>query len=106
MRADSKEVRASASLQRWRDHRGFLSPYFITDTENMEAVLEDPLILIYEKTINTLKDLLPLLEQFAKTHRPLLVIAEDLEGEALATLVLDKDTTTIIDGGGDRAAIE
>ncbi len=148
------------------DH-GFLSPYFITDTEKMEAVLEDPLILIYEKKINTLKDLLPLLEQFAKTHRPLLVIAEDLEGEALATLVLnklrgvlacaavkapgygdrrksllqdiailtggqfiaeelgikletislndlgkarrvvlDKDTTTIIDGGGDKKAIE
>lgn len=147
--------------------RGFLSPYFITDTEKMEAVLEDPLILIYEKKINTLKDLLPLLEQFAKTHRPLLVIAEDLEGEALATLVLnklrgvlacaavkapgygdrrkallqdiailtggqfiaeelgikletislndlgkarrvvlDKDTTTIIDGGGDKKAIE
>lgn len=147
--------------------RGFLSPYFITDTEKMEAVLEDPLILIYEKKINTLKDLLPLLEQFAKTHRPLLVIAEDLEGEALATLVLNKlrgvlacaavkapgygdrrkallqdiatltggqfiaeelgikletislndlgkarrvvlnkDTTTIIDGGGDKAAIE
>lgn len=147
--------------------RGFLSPYFITDTEKMEAVLEDPLILIYEKKINTLKDLLPLLEQFAKTHRPLLVIAEDLEGEALATLVLnklrgvlacaavkapgygdrrkallediavltggqfiaeelgikletvslndlgkarrvvlDKDTTTVIDGGGDKAMIE
>ena len=147
--------------------RGFLSPYFITNTESMEAVLEDPLILIFEKKINTLKDLLPLLEQFAKTHRPLLVIAEDLEGEALATLVLnklrgvlacaavkapgygdrrkallediavltggqfiaeelgikletvslndlgkarrvvlDKDTTTIIDGAGDKAAIE
>jgi chaperonin GroEL len=70
--------------------RGFLSPYFITDAEKMEAVLEDPLILIYEKKISTLKDLLPLLEQFAKTHRSLLIIAEDLEGEALATLVLNK----------------
>ena len=70
--------------------RGFLSPYFVTDSERMEAVLEDPLILIYEKKITTLKDLLPLLEQFAKTHQPLLVIAEDLEGEALATLVLNK----------------
>ncbi len=147
--------------------RGFLSPYFITDTEKMEAVLEDPLILIYEKKISSLKDLLPLLEQFAKTSRSLLIIAEDLEGEALATLVvnrlrgvlacaavkapgygdrrkallqdiaaltggqfiaeelgikletvslndlgkarrvvLDKDTTTIIDGGGDKAVIE
>lgn len=147
--------------------RGFLSPYFVTDAEKMEAVLDDPLILIYEKKISTLKDLLPLLEQFAKTHRPLLIIAEDLEGEALATLVLNKlrgvlacaavkapgfgdrrkemlqdlavltggqfiaeelgikletvtlkdlgsarrvvlnkDTTTIIDGGGDKKAIE
>jgi chaperonin GroEL len=147
--------------------RGFLSPYFVTDTEKMEAVLEDPLILIYEKKISTLKDLLPLLEQFAKMHQPLMVIAEDLDGEALATLVLnklrgvlacaavkapgygdrrkemlqdiavltggqliaeelgrklesvalddlgkarrvvlDKDTTTIIDGGGEKAAIE
>lgn len=147
--------------------RGFLSPYFVTDTEKMEAVLEDPLILIYEKKISTLKDLLPLLEQFAKMHQPLLVLAEDLDGEALATLVLnklrgvlacaavkapgygdrrkemlrdiavltggqliaeelgrkletvtlndlgkarrvvlDKDATTIIDGGGEKAAIE
>ena len=70
--------------------RGYLSAYFITDSEKMESVLEDPLILIYEKKISTLKDLLPLLEQFAKTHRPLLVIAEDLEGEALAPLVLNK----------------
>jgi chaperonin GroEL len=70
--------------------RGFLSPYFVTDSERMEAVLDDPLILIYEKKISSLKDLLPLLEQFAKTHQPLLVISEDLEGEALATLVLNK----------------
>ncbi|HVW01681.1 MAG TPA: chaperonin GroEL [Planctomycetaceae bacterium] len=70
--------------------RGFLSPYFITDTEKMEAVLEEPLILLYEKKISNLKDLIPLLEQFAKTHRPMLVIAEDVEGEALATLVVNK----------------
>lgn len=147
--------------------RGFLSPYFVTDTEKMETVLEEPLILIYEKKISSLKDLLPLLEQFAKTHQPLLVIAEDLDGEALATLVvnrlrgvlsgaavkapgygdrrkallqdiailtggqfiaeelgikletvrlkdlgkarrvvIDKDHTTIIDGGGDKTAIQ
>lgn len=70
--------------------RGFLSPYFITDTEKMEAVLEEPLILLYERKISNLKDLIPLLEQFAKTHRPLLVIAEDVDGEALATLVVNK----------------
>lgn len=70
--------------------RGFLSPYFITDPEKMEAVLEEPLILIYEKKITLLKDLLPLLEQFAKMRQPLLIIAEDLEGEALATLVVNK----------------
>jgi len=70
--------------------RGYLSPYFITDPERMEVVLEDPHILIHEKKISSLKDLLPLLERVAQTGRPLLVIAEDVEGEALATLVVNK----------------
>lgn len=70
--------------------RGFASPYFVTDPEKMEAVLEDPLLLLYEKKVSSLKDLIPLLEQFAKTHQPLLVIAEDIESEALATLVVNK----------------
>ncbi|MBI5760980.1 MAG: chaperonin GroEL [Planctomycetales bacterium] len=70
--------------------RGFLSPYFITDAEKMEAALDEPLILIYEKKINSVKDLLPLLEQIAKTHRSLLLIAEDVDSEALATLVVNK----------------
>ena len=70
--------------------RGFLSPYFVTDTEKMAAVLEEPLILLYEKKIGNLKDLIPLLEQLAKTRQSLLIIAEDVEGEALATLVVNK----------------
>ena len=70
--------------------RGYLSPYFITDQERMEAVLEDALILIHEKKISSMKDLLPLLEGAAKTGKPLLIIAEDVEGEALATLVVNK----------------
>ena len=70
--------------------RGYLSPYFVTDPEKMEVVLEDPLILIHEKKIASLKDLLPFLEQVAKAGQPLLVIAEDVEGEALATLVVNK----------------
>ncbi|HYL09558.1 MAG TPA: chaperonin GroEL [Candidatus Acidoferrales bacterium] len=70
--------------------RGYISPYFVTDAEKMEAVLEDPLILLYEKRISNLKDLLPLLEQISKAGRPLVVIAEDVEGEALATLVVNK----------------
>jgi chaperonin GroEL len=70
--------------------RGYLSPYFITDGEKMQAVLEEPLILLYEKKIGSLKDLVPLLEQMAQMHKPLLIIAEDVEGEALATLVVNK----------------
>lgn len=70
--------------------RGFLSPYFISNTEKMEAVLDSPAILIYEKKIGSIKDLLPLLEQIAKTRDPLLIIAEDVEGDALATLVVNK----------------
>lgn len=70
--------------------RGYLSPYFVTDPEKMEAVLEDPLIVLFEKKINSMKDLLPVLEEVAKTDRPLLVVAESVEGEALATLVVNK----------------
>lgn len=70
--------------------RGYLSPYFITDPDRMECVLEDPLILLNEKKISNLRELLPLLENVAKRGRPLLVIAEDVEGEALATLVVNK----------------
>lgn len=70
--------------------RGFLSAYFINKAERMEVVLEDPVILLYEKKISTLKDLLPLLEQLAKSRQPLLIIAEDVDGEALAALVVNK----------------
>jgi chaperonin GroEL len=70
--------------------RGYLSPYFVTDAERMESVLEDPLILIYQQKIGLLKDFVPFLEQVVKTGRPLLVIAEEVEGEALATLVVNK----------------
>ncbi len=70
--------------------RGYISPYFVTDPEKMECVLEDPYILIHEKKISNMKDLLPLLEQIAKMGKPLLIIAEDVEGEALATLVVNK----------------
>src|SRR6266851_3337971 len=70
--------------------KGYLSPYFVTDAETMEARLEDAYILNYEKKISSLKDLLPLLEKVAKVGKPLLVIAEDVEGEALATLVVNK----------------
>ncbi len=147
--------------------RGYLSPYFVTDAEKMEAHLEEPYILLHEKKISSMKDLLPILESIAKTGRPFLLIAEDVEGEALATLVInrlrgtlkcvavkapgfgdrrkamlqdiailtggevisedlgvklekmtlkdlgtakhitvDKDNTTIVDGGGDRKALE
>ena len=126
--------------------RGFISPHFVTDPEAMEAVLDEPLILIHEKKIVTLKDILPLLQQIAQSGKPLLIISEDVEGEALATMVLnkirgmlailtggrllaeelgvklenveihqlckakrvviDKDTTTIVGGSGDKAAIE
>src|SRR5271157_1862427 len=127
--------------------RGYLSPYFVTDPERMECVLENALILIHEKKISSMKDLLPLLEQTAKAGRPLLIIAEEVEGEALATLVvnklrgtlqccavkapgfgdrrkamlediailtagkakkitIDKDNTTIIEGGGKSSDIE
>jgi len=70
--------------------QGYLSPYFVTDAEKMEALLEDPYILIYEKKISSIKDILPLLEKIARTGKPLLIIAEEVEGEALATLVVNK----------------
>jgi chaperonin GroEL len=88
--------------------RGYLSPYFVTDPERMEAVLENPLILIHEKKISNMKDLLPILEQVAKMGRPMLIIAEDVEGEALATLVVNKLRGTLniaavkAPGFGDR----
>jgi chaperonin GroEL len=88
--------------------RGYLSPHFVTDPERMECVLEDVSILIHEKKISSMKDLLPLLEQTAKTGKPLLIIAEDLEGEALATLVVNKLRGTLhcaavkAPGFGDR----
>jgi len=88
--------------------RGYLSPYFVTDPERMETVLEDPLILIHEKKISSLKDMLPLLERVAQAGQPLFVIAEDLEGEALATLVVNKLRGTLkvaaakAPGFGDR----
>ena len=70
--------------------RGYLSPYFVTDAERMEVVLEDALVLIHEKKLSVMKDMLPLLEQVARAGKPLLIIAEDVEGEALATLVVNK----------------
>src|SRR5213080_4760302 len=88
--------------------RGYLSPYFVTDPERMECVLEDVYILIHEKKISSMKDLLPLLEQMAKMSKPLLIIAEDVEGEALATLVVNKLRGTLqcaavkAPGFGDR----
>jgi chaperonin GroEL len=70
--------------------RGYLSPYFATNTEKMEANLESPFILLYDKKISSMKDLLPILEAVAKTGKPLVIIAEDVDGEALATLVVNK----------------
>ena len=88
--------------------RGYLSPYFVTDPERMEVVLENPVILIHEKKISSMKDLLPLLEQVARAGRPLVIIAEDVDGEALATLVVNKLRGTLqaaavkAPGFGDR----
>lgn len=70
--------------------RGFLSPYFVTDPEKLEVILDDPLILLYERKISAIKDLIPLLEQVAKVHRPLVIVAEDVDAEALATLVVNR----------------
>ncbi|HEX8849003.1 MAG TPA: chaperonin GroEL, partial [Gemmatimonadaceae bacterium] len=88
--------------------RGYVSPYFVTDPEKMEAVLEDALILIHDKKISSMKDLLPVLEKVAQQGRPLLIIAEDIEGEAMATLVVNKLRGTLrvaavkAPGFGDR----
>jgi chaperonin GroEL len=88
--------------------RGYLSPYFVTDPERMEVVLEDPYILIHEKKISNMKDLLPLLEQIARSGKPLVIVAEEIEGEALATLVVNKLRGTLhccavkAPGFGDR----
>ena len=88
--------------------RGYLSPYFVSDPDRMEAVLEDPYILIYEKKISNMKDILPLLEQIARSGKPLLIISEEVEGEALATLVVNKLRGTLntcavkAPGFGDR----
>jgi chaperonin GroEL len=88
--------------------RGYLSPYFVTDPDRMEVVLEEPYILIYEKKISSMKDLLPLLEQVARNGKPLVIVAEDVDGEALATLVVNKLRGTLnvaavkAPGFGDR----
>ena len=83
--------------------RGYLSPYFVTDSERLEVVLEKPLILVHEKKISSLKDLLPLLEKVAQAGRSLLIIAEDVDGEALAALVVNKLRGTVkAPGFGDR----
>ena len=88
--------------------RGYLSPYFVTDPERMEAVLEDPMILIHDKKISAMKDLLPILEKVAQMGKPLLIVSEDVEGEALATLVVNKLRGTLkvaavkAPGFGDR----
>ncbi|MDD5045068.1 MAG: chaperonin GroEL [Candidatus Omnitrophica bacterium] len=88
--------------------QGYLSPYFVTDTEKMECILDDPYILIYEKKIASIKDLLPLLEKIARTGKPLMILAEEVEGEALATLVVNKIRGTLTcaavkaPGYGDR----
>jgi chaperonin GroEL len=88
--------------------RGYISPYFVTDAEKMEAVLEDALVLIYDRKINTLKDMVPLLEAIAKSGSPILIVAEDVEGEALATVIVNqlrgvlKSCAVKAPGFGDR----
>src|SRR5438309_12100132 len=88
--------------------RGYLSPYFVTDAERNEIVFEDAFVLIYEKKVSVMKDMLPLLEQVARAGKPFLIIAEDIEGEALATLVVNKLRGTLhcaavkAPGFGDR----
>ncbi len=97
-----------ATVEGMQFDRGYLSPYFVTDSERMEVVLEDPYILIHEKKISNMKDILPLLEQIARSGKPLLIIAEEVEGEALATLVVNKLRGTLntcavkAPGFGDR----
>ena len=97
-----------ATVEGMQFDRGYLSPYFITDSERMEVVLEDPYILVYERKITSMKDILPILEQIARSGKPLLIIAEDVEGEALATLVVNRLRGTLnvaavkAPGFGDR----
>jgi chaperonin GroEL len=97
-----------ATVEGMQFDRGYLSPYFVTDPERMECVLEDPYILIHEKKVASMKDILPLLEQISRAGKPLLLVSEDVEGEALATLVVNKLRGTInvcavkAPGFGDR----
>ena len=106
---ESKSMETSLEVvEGMRFDRGYLSPYFVTDPERMEVVLEDPYILIYEKKISSMKDLLPILEKIAQQGKPLLIVAEEVEGEALATLVVNKLRGTLkaaavkAPGYGDR----
>jgi chaperonin GroEL len=106
---EAKETETSLEVvEGMQFDRGYLSPYFVTDTERMECVLENPAILLHEKRIASLHDLLPVLEQVVKSGRPLLIVAEDVEGEALATLVVNKLRGTLVcaavkaPGFGDR----
>jgi chaperonin GroEL len=106
---ESKSIETSLEVvEGMRFDRGYLSPYFVTDAERMEAVIEDPFILTYEKKISSMKDLLPTLEKIAQQGKPLVIIAEEVEGEALATLVVNKLRGTLkvaavkAPGYGDR----
>jgi len=106
---ESKSMETSLEVvEGMRFDRGYLSPYFVTDPERMEAVLEDPYLLIFEKKISSMKDLLPVLEKIAQQGKPLLIVAEEVEGEALATLVVNKLRGTLraaavkAPGYGDR----
>jgi chaperonin GroEL len=106
---ESKSMETSLEVvEGMRFDRGYLSPYFVTDPERMEAVIEDPFILVYEKKISSMKDLLPTLEKIAQQGKPLVIVAEEVEGEALATLVVNKLRGTLkvaavkAPGYGDR----
>src|SRR5512139_2091945 len=106
---ESKSIETSLEVvEGMRFDRGYLSPYFVTDPERMEAVIEDPAILVYEKKISSMKDLLPTLEKVAQQGKPLMIVAEEVEGEALATLVVNKLRGTLrvaavkAPGYGDR----
>jgi chaperonin GroEL len=106
---ESKSMETSLEVvEGMRFDRGYLSPYFVTDAERMEAVIEDPMILVYEKKISSMKDLLPTLEKIAQQGKPLVIVAEEVEGEALATLVVNKLRGTLkvaavkAPGYGDR----
>jgi chaperonin GroEL len=106
---ESKSMETSLEVvEGMRFDRGYLSPYFVTDPERMEAVIEDPYILVYEKKISSMKDLLPTLEKIAQQGKPLVIVAEEVEGEALATLVVNKLRGTLkvaavkAPGYGDR----